>query len=153
MVQLAHPGVPCVYYGDEAGLCGMADPFNRATYPWGREDGHILSRYRLLLEARAECAAMREGLCGFAAPDGDVFALLRSDGDSCAMALVNRSESARQVSISASDFTKGPDAGKLFLAESLRDVLTGAAVDAKGGFVNLVLPPLSGALLTRRADE
>ncbi|HWQ59132.1 MAG TPA: glycoside hydrolase family 13 protein, partial [Clostridia bacterium] len=31
MVQMAYPGVPCIYYGDEVGLSGMADPFNRAT--------------------------------------------------------------------------------------------------------------------------
>ncbi len=148
MVQMAHPGVPCIYYGDEAGLSGMADPFNRATYPWGREDEHILSRYCLLTKARRECLAMREGLCGFAAPDEDVFALLRTSGDSCALVLVNRSESAKQVSVSASDFAKGPDAGKLVLAKRLRDALTGAVVDASGGSVNIVLPPLSGALLT-----
>lgn len=91
---------------------------------------------------------MREGLCGFAAPDEDVFALLRTSGDSCALVLVNRSESAKQVSVSASDFAKGPDAGKLVLAKRLRDALTGAVVDASGGSVNIVLPPLSGALLT-----
>ena len=32
------PGMPSLYYGDEAGLVGYADPFNRGTYPWGRED-------------------------------------------------------------------------------------------------------------------
>ena len=32
------PGVPCIYYGDEAGMEGYRDPFNRACYPWGHED-------------------------------------------------------------------------------------------------------------------
>jgi 4-alpha-glucanotransferase len=32
----ALPGMPSMYYGDEAGLQGMADPFCRGTYPWGR---------------------------------------------------------------------------------------------------------------------
>ena len=31
----ALPGMPCVYYGDEAGLYGMGDPFCRGTYPVG----------------------------------------------------------------------------------------------------------------------
>ncbi|HWQ58063.1 MAG TPA: alpha-amylase family glycosyl hydrolase, partial [Clostridia bacterium] len=148
MVQMAYPGVPCIYYGDEVGLSGMADPFNRATYPWGHEDMHILSRYKLLTKTRAACPAMRAGLCGFAAPDEDVFALLRTLGSSSAVVLVNRSESAKQVSICAADFEKGPDAGGLAIAARLRDALTDARVDAPEGRVNLVLPPLSGALLT-----
>ena len=34
------PGVPCVFYGDEAGLEGYRDPFCRRPFPWKRtEDG------------------------------------------------------------------------------------------------------------------
>lgn len=28
------PGVPCIYYGDEAGLIGGKDPDNRRFFPW-----------------------------------------------------------------------------------------------------------------------
>ncbi|MFR4336059.1 MAG: alpha-amylase family glycosyl hydrolase [Lawsonibacter sp.] len=34
----AFPGSPTVYYGDEAGMEGFEDPFNRRTFPWGQED-------------------------------------------------------------------------------------------------------------------
>ncbi len=37
LVQMTFPGVPCIYYGDEAGLEGYSDPYNRGTYPWGHE--------------------------------------------------------------------------------------------------------------------
>lgn len=37
LMTMTLPGMPCLYYGDEAGLVGYADPFNRGTYPWGRE--------------------------------------------------------------------------------------------------------------------
>ncbi len=37
-LQFVLPGMPCIYYGDEAGMEGYEDPFNRRTYPWGRED-------------------------------------------------------------------------------------------------------------------
>ncbi len=40
------PGIPCIYYGDEAGMEGGRDPFNRCPYVWGREDGEITSHYR-----------------------------------------------------------------------------------------------------------
>jgi cyclomaltodextrinase len=29
------PGVPCLYYGSEAGLCGGAEPHCREAFPWG----------------------------------------------------------------------------------------------------------------------
>lgn len=40
MLQLinAMPGMPSLYYGDEAGMEGAADPFCRGTFPWGQED-------------------------------------------------------------------------------------------------------------------
>ncbi len=147
MVQLAYPGVPLIYYGDEAGLTGMADPFNRAPYPWGREDESTLPCYRRLARARRENPAMREGMCGFASFGEDVFALLRALGDSCALLIVNRAEEARQVSVCAADFDTGPDAGRLFIANELTDALTRARFCVKNGCLDIVLPPLSGTLL------
>ncbi|MFC6180734.1 glycoside hydrolase family 13 protein [Lactiplantibacillus daowaiensis] len=32
------PGVPCLYYGDEAKMAGGKDPDNRAFYPWNQAD-------------------------------------------------------------------------------------------------------------------
>ena len=47
-LQYVLPGVPCVFYGDEAGIQGYEDPLNRVTYPWEREDEELLSHYRAL---------------------------------------------------------------------------------------------------------
>ena len=37
-----------VFYGDEVGLQGCEDPFNRAPFPWGRENLNLLAHYRIL---------------------------------------------------------------------------------------------------------
>jgi glycosidase len=42
----AMPGIPCLYYGDEAGVTGMADPYCRGTYPWGKEDKRLQEAVR-----------------------------------------------------------------------------------------------------------
>ena len=42
------PGNPCIYYGDEVGLYGYKDPWNRGTYPWGHRDKDTLKFYRKL---------------------------------------------------------------------------------------------------------
>lgn len=48
------PGIPCIYYGDEAGLEGYRDPFNRRFFPWGKEEGDL---GRLLSKNRPDKAA------------------------------------------------------------------------------------------------
>jgi glycosidase len=52
VLQYTLPGNPCVYYGDEAGLEGFMDPFNRGCYPWGAEDTSLISHYQTLGEMR-----------------------------------------------------------------------------------------------------
>lgn len=37
-MQMAFPGCPCTYYGDEIGMDGYRDPFNRRTYPWTNQE-------------------------------------------------------------------------------------------------------------------
>lgn len=51
-VQYTVYGFPSLYYGDEAGMEGLHDPFCRRPYPWGREDGELLSHYQKLGELR-----------------------------------------------------------------------------------------------------
>ena len=41
------PGIPTVYYGDEVGVEGYGDPFNRKCFPWGFEDEEILNHFKL----------------------------------------------------------------------------------------------------------
>ena len=48
------PGVPSIFYGDEAGVQGFKDPFCRKTYPWKKENQELLSWYRKLGEIRKE---------------------------------------------------------------------------------------------------
>lgn len=52
-VQFTLPGVPSIYYGDEAGMQGYKDPFNRCCYPWGNENKELLEWYRKLGEIRS----------------------------------------------------------------------------------------------------
>ena len=45
-LQFTLPGCPCVYYGDEAGMTGYRDPFNRRYYIWGKEDRKLQAHIR-----------------------------------------------------------------------------------------------------------
>ncbi len=54
LLQFLLPGVPCIYYGDEAGLEGYKDPFNRGCFPWGHEDQELISWYSFLGKLRGD---------------------------------------------------------------------------------------------------
>lgn len=53
-LQYTLPGIPCLYYGDEAGLQGFGDPACRATYPWGNENSKLLKLHKQLGIIRKE---------------------------------------------------------------------------------------------------
>ncbi len=58
VLQYTLPGVPCLYYGDEAGMTGYKDPFNRCCYPWGAEDGELVAHLTALGQLRKEHAIL-----------------------------------------------------------------------------------------------
>ena len=60
-IQYTLPGCPSLYYADETCMEGYKDPFNRRTYPWGREDWEILNHYKRLGVLRRENEAIRLG--------------------------------------------------------------------------------------------
>lgn len=60
-LQFALPGIPSVYYGDEAGVQGFEDPLNRAPFPWNHMDRELLAHYRALGRIRSN---NREAFCG-----------------------------------------------------------------------------------------
>lgn len=147
LIQLTHPGIPCIYYGDEAGMQGMADPFSRRTYPWGREDAEIQGRFTAIASARKDSRAIRYGKCVFAAKDKDVFITARYDGNETALSIVNRSGEVKRVAVSAADFTQGPDTDGLKMPNSMTDALTDRRYESENGTLNIELGPYCGALL------
>lgn len=60
-LQFTLPGCPCVYYGDEAGMTGYRDPFNRQYYIWGREDRELQQYIRSLAHLKNDSEALRLG--------------------------------------------------------------------------------------------
>lgn len=60
-LQFTLPGCPCVYYGDEVGMTGYRDPFNRKFYPWGREDRDLRTFIRELARLKNGSEVLRRG--------------------------------------------------------------------------------------------
>ncbi|MTI55506.1 glycoside hydrolase family 13 protein [Geosporobacter ferrireducens] len=77
LMQMCFPGVPCIYYGDEIGLEGYSDPYNRAPYPWGKENLELLSWYKAIIALRNQHAALQTGSWHTAYARDDVYGLVR----------------------------------------------------------------------------
>lgn len=93
VIQYMLPGVPCLYYGDEAGLYGYKDPFNRTCYPWGREDPELIQFFRTLGAIRSGCPALSSGSFSAVSFTPEVVSFLRDCGGESYYVAVNRTPS------------------------------------------------------------
>ena len=71
-MQFTLPGFPCIYYGDEAGIEGYRDPFNRCCYPWGKENKELIEWHKKLADVRKSCSALDPNWSGIVYPGGHV---------------------------------------------------------------------------------
>lgn len=96
------PGVPCVYYGDEIGMQGYRDPFNRAYYDWNSREERLRGPLRNLAALRKSCDAFNGGRFVLVAAEGDVLHYRREGKTQTAEIILNRGPHL----ISASAFGK-----------------------------------------------
>ena len=133
MVLFAFPGAPTVYYGDEAGMEGFEDPFNRRTFPWGHEDQELVRLFTALGAARKTRKTLRRGDIEYVEAAGRVLAFTRSLDGETVLCAVNAGQEPQTVTL--------PWEGTAV------DLLGGQAVEAEEGVLTLELPPLTGRLL------
>ena len=97
-VLFAFPGSPTLYYGDEAGLEGFEDPFNRRTFPWGQEDGELADYFASLGALRKRSAPLRRGEIAYLTAEGHVLAFSRSYDGETVLCAVNAGEDTEHIS-------------------------------------------------------
>jgi 4-alpha-glucanotransferase len=148
--QMTFPGVPCVYYGDEAGNQGYKDPFNRGTYPWGQEDRELLDWYKQVIAIRNQFDALRTGEWIPLAATGDVYGYIRrivngqdvfnhAKQDNTFIVLFNRNkESVAELSLDVRSWCRG------VLLDVLND---NQEIALQHGKLTVTLQPLEGKLL------
>ena len=111
LLQYTLPGSPSLYYGDETGMEGGKDPFNRRTYPWGREDKELQTHFRILGQLRKDYAALRTGDTEIFRAGEGCFGFIRSLESSKLRIYVNHSKANWQI-----------PAGKLLFAKGVKTV-------------------------------
>ena len=129
----AFPGSPMLFYGDEAGLQGLEDPFCRGGYPWGREDGDLLAWFRLLGRVRKR-PSLRRGDLTWLHAQGPLLAFRRQAEGETTAAAFNTGDADETLTL--------PWEGR----EAL-DLLTGQRFAAWEGRIALRLPARGAVLL------
>jgi len=87
-MMFVFPGIPCIYYGDEAGLTGGKDPENRKFFPWKNIDQDIYDSCQRWIYFRKEHALLKEGdVCFFYGPH--LFGILRYSVNEYIALLIN----------------------------------------------------------------
>lgn len=104
-LTIAMPGMPCVYYGDEAGMEGTADPFNRTPYPWGHEDHELIRFFQAALARRREVPALWDGSLRIEAIGADIVCVIRQTETQTAYTAVNRSSRIHKVAVGNKQMT------------------------------------------------
>lgn len=99
LLLYALPGSPTVYYGDEVGMEGFEDPFNRQTFPWGQEDNDLHAWFTALGRARKELKALRRGELEWLCCRGPVAAFARTLAGETVVACTNSGEHTVSVDL------------------------------------------------------
>ena len=122
-LQYTLPGSPSLYYADEAGMEGHKDPFNRRTYPWGREDLELLEHFKRLGMLRKECEALRLGDIHFDYADNRRLNFTRTYNGKTVRVYMNRGRDLWEV-----------PAGRILLGHNLRTVCRDKLTLGEKGF-------------------
>ena len=86
------PGVPCLYYGDEIGMQGYRDPFNRGFYCWDSHEERLRPVLAQLAQLRHSCEAFRTGALRVLRAEGGILHYQRIGEAETAEIIVNRTE-------------------------------------------------------------
>lgn len=130
-LMLVAEGVPCIYYGDEVGMEGLKDPFNRRTFPWGGGDGELYSSIAKLTAIRSGSLALKQGYTRMGALNKSVFCIIRFLNDEVVVAVFNNSSAPKRVIVQPSLLFEGEDAQRPLSLCGLYDDVFGGTVAAE----------------------
>lgn len=144
-------GIPQLYYGDEIGMPGGADPDNRRDFPggWiedqynaftreGRTAGQqqVFETVQALLRLRQEHEALRGGKLWHLASDDSSYVFLRESEDEKLLIVFHNGANSKKLAVSLADTPAKSAAG-------ITTLFGDAQADLSGQQLNLVVPARS----------
>ncbi len=139
LFQMAFPGAPAIYYGDEIGMEGGKDPDSRRAFPWREStwDLELRQWVRLLVSLRKRTPTLRRGeFVPILAEDG-LYAFARTLGEQNILIVMNASGQERRVEITCAPL--GWSEGR-----ALQSLIDGQRFNVTDGKLPVIMPPWSG---------
>lgn len=156
IMQMTWPGAPTLYYGDEAGVCGFTDPDNRRTYPWGKEDRHLIQFYKLAIQLHKKYQVLKTGSVKFLKGEHNLLAYGRFTDDERIVVVVNNRNENTVVEIPVWEvgLTRTTENSMLRILDTNAINYSGEEVEypVNAGLLSMELSPLE-ALVLYSKDE
>lgn len=142
LFQMAFPGAPAVYYGDEIGMEGGKDPDSRRAFPWKEADWNqdLRAWVKTLIALRKRTPSLRRGnYLRLLAEDGH-YAFARTLGEDKVLVALNATSRVRKIEIPCSALGWGE-------SRVVQGLISGEKYPVKAEKLSLNLPPWSGVWL------
>ncbi len=119
------PGIPTVFYGDEVGLEGYKDPFNRKPYPWKSGNKSIRDFYKKVGEIRRSSEAFEDGDFKLMVIDNEHLIFSRIKKSEVYITVVNNSESVMKISFKSdvSELIQGCESREVVIPRMSAEIL------------------------------
>ncbi|MGB7556616.1 MAG: alpha-amylase family glycosyl hydrolase [Candidatus Korobacteraceae bacterium] len=151
-------GIPQLYYGDEIGMTGGADPDDRHDFPGGfpgdihnaflasgrsPEEQEVFSHVQSLLRLRREHPALRQGRQWHVSWDDSYYAFVRETPQEKLLVVFNSSPKARDITIAA-------EGTSLEDAHQFENLFGAGQIVYKNKTLRVSLPPTTEAIYAVR---
>jgi cyclomaltodextrinase len=139
LFQMAFPGAPAIYYGDEIGMEGGKDPDSRRAFPWRESnwDQGLRQWVKLLISLRKRTPTLRRGEYYPLLAEGGLFAFARTMGEQNILIVINASGQERRTEIPCAAL--GWSEGRV-----LQGLIDGQKFNVTRGQLSITIPPWSG---------
>ena len=115
---LTIPGIPVIYYGDEIGMTGAADPDNRRKMRFGEKvndfEKETLKHISKIIHLRKEHTSLRYGDFYTLLADKNCYSYIRSDMNERILVVINKSEKEQTLKLAIPQFYNSSTAINLF---------------------------------------
>ena len=119
------PGLPMIYYGDEGGLEGYSDPFNRMPYPYGNEDEELLAHYKKIGQIRRKHSVYKSGVFSLIALTNAYLVFLRESISYAYITFLNQDSVPIKISFDAcgTDLLSGQKGNEFLISPNAATII------------------------------